>query len=145
MTLTILFILIITFVVWFIDRVLHWRICPICAGVSLTWLGMLGVRELGYYVDQSILAMLIGGSVVGIAYQLEKKLPVKHFGLLWKTLFISGGFIAGYGLTYELWAIFVAGLICTLLLTGALFHRSQSSAGDSKTVGELKKKMEQCC
>jgi len=140
----IIYILIITLVVWFADRVFKWKICPICAGVSLTWLSMIVARELGYYVDPSILAMLIGGSVVGVAYQLEKKLPNGRSLLLWKTLFMTGGFVAGYGLVYSSWAVLIGAVIWGLILIYAFFRRTQTPVKSQKAV-ELEKKMEQCC
>lgn len=145
MTIVIVSILVITVVIRLADRVLGWKICPICAGVSLTWIGMLIAREFGYSIDPSILAMLIGGSVVGIAYQMEKKLPANRSPLLWKSLFITSGFVISYGLVYAGWAVVIGALVWTLLLTYAFFRRFRSSAASSKKVEELKKKMEQCC
>ena len=64
----ILSILVITGFVWLLNRITPYKVCPICAGVSGTWLFMLGARFLGYSVDPAILAMLLGtlGKIIGV-------------------------------------------------------------------------------
>ncbi|MEK7190231.1 MAG: hypothetical protein AAB661_00500, partial [Patescibacteria group bacterium] len=55
---------------------LPFQICPICAGVSLTWLWMLFGMGLGFLsVEkyQMVIAILMGGSVIGIVNKLEEK------------------------------------------------------------------------
>lgn len=138
-------ILALTFLVWLADRLLKQRICPICAGVSMTWIGMLFARWLDYKIDPAILAMLIGASVVGIAYQLEKKLPRNRSQILWKSLFIPSGFVAGYSLVSSAWLVFTATLAWLLILTFAFFRLPGSSAKSSREVEDLEKKMEKCC
>jgi len=74
------------------------NVCPICTGVALTWFWILG----GMYLDtlepgrwSLVAAIAMGGSVVGIAYQLERRLPrAGSRGLFWKSLFIPAGFAA---------------------------------------------------
>src|SRR3990172_8674039 len=81
-------ILAISGVAWAAKRMLRVPVCPICLGVGGTWLWMLIGRSLGYAVDATMLAILLGGSVAGIAYQLERRLPQGRSPLLWKILFI---------------------------------------------------------
>ncbi len=72
----ILSILILTCVVWVLNKKLPFQICPICAGVSLTWLWMLFGMGLGFLsVEkyQMVIAILMGGSVIGIVNKLEEK------------------------------------------------------------------------
>lgn len=72
-------ILIITFAVWLANRKLSVKICPICAGVLLTWLWMLfgmGYGLLSIEKYQLITAILMGGSVVGITNKLEEKYKI---------------------------------------------------------------------
>jgi len=76
MIIVILSILIFTGIVWALNKKLPVQICPICAGVSLTWLWMLlgmsyGLLSIEKY--QLITAVLMGGSVVGITNKLEEK------------------------------------------------------------------------
>lgn len=49
------------------------KICPLCLGVSLTWIALLGVRALGYNPSQTIIAVLVGESVVGVYHLVEKR------------------------------------------------------------------------
>lgn len=137
------------------------RICPICAGVSGTWLWILAGIYFGFLDAGSwslVAAIAMGGSVVGIAYQLEKKLPVERSPLLWKTFFIPAGFIAAYGILAEWRGIFFAALIFLLLLSFLFLSPRKQQESQKKTVAapigseprpmgreELKKKMEDCC
>ncbi len=91
---------------WVARRALKAPICPICFGVGGTWLWMIVGRSMGYAVDATMLAMLLGGSVVGIAYLVEKRLPSGRSPLLWKMLFIPAGFAAAYGLAEAQWSLF---------------------------------------
>jgi len=47
----------ITGLVWGAKKILPFPVCPICAGVSGTWLWMLGLRFLGYPIDIAVLAI----------------------------------------------------------------------------------------
>ncbi len=136
----------ITGLVWLLNRILPFKICPICAGVSGTWLWMIAAKFLGYEIDLVIPAMLMGGSVVGIAYQVEKRLPDGLSPLLWKTLFIPAGFIAVYSIITSWWALFIAGTII-LIITVLIFTKKPrtSTVKNDEAVEELKKKMKNCC
>lgn len=138
-------ILAIAVVVWLATLALRVRLCPICLGVGGTWLWLLGARFLELGVDTSMLPILLGGSVAGTAYLLEKHLPAGRSGLLWKTLFIPIGFVAAYGLAAPHWGVF-AGASVALLVLGGIFFRPQPSRGeDSAVVANLKQRMKDCC
>ena len=130
---------------WAAKKLLRVPVCPICLGVGGTWLWMVIARSLGYAVDATMLSILLGGSVAGIAYQVEKRLPQGRSPLLWKTLFIPAGFVAAYGLVASQWILFAVTCVGLVLLT-AFFLVSPAASGEpSETVEELKKKMQQCC
>ncbi|MFY9462369.1 MAG: hypothetical protein WAP51_04165 [Candidatus Sungiibacteriota bacterium] len=124
------------------------RICPVCAGVAGTWLWMLLAKFLGWQVDMTILALLMGGSVVGIAYQLEKRPAFAGASagklMLWKLLFIPAGFAAAYSLI-SFWR--TGFLVATLALLVILFEflKHGGSHVSSEKIEELKKKMQNCC
>ena len=63
---------------------------------------MLTAYYFGYRIDLVVVALLMGGSVVGIAYQLEKKI---RFGkvMAWKILVIMAGFSLAYNIIYFSW------------------------------------------
>lgn len=130
---------------WAASRLLRMAICPICTGVAGTWLWMVLARYLGVAVDTAMLSMLLGGSVAGIAYQLEKHLATGCSPLLWKTLFIPAGFAAGYGLALAQWALFAGALIVVLLLAACFLWPRAGAATSSTAVHELESKMKNCC
>lgn len=149
---TIISIFAITSLVWTANKMFPFQVCPICAGVAGTWLWMLAASLLGYQVDLVIVAMLLGGSVVGIAYQLEKRLPAGRSLLLWKTLFIPAGFIGAYSLVVSQWAMLAgaAGLagILVLIFLKSTEKQQAGSKVEERVLSEvegLKKKMENCC
>ncbi|MDH5537519.1 MAG: hypothetical protein OEZ08_18360 [Betaproteobacteria bacterium] len=130
---------------WFAGRVLRLSVCPVCAGVTGTWLWMIGARLGGYAIDSTILAMLLGASAVGIAQWIENRLPQARSPLLWKALSLPVGFAAAYGLAAEHWKLAAAAGVVLALLT-ALFLRKQSAdTGGSATVAELEERMKKCC
>jgi len=130
--------------IWFANRILPFTVCPICAGVFLTWVWLIGAHIAGYQINLVVPALLMGGSVVGIAYQLEKKFKNLSVGriLLWKILFIPTGFVAAYGILEQLPAVFLIAavflLLVSLLLVGNANARNETATG-------LEKKMEDCC
>jgi len=130
---------------WVAGRALRIGLCPVCIGVVGTWAWMLAARLAGFAVDGLMLALLIGGSVTGIAYQLETRLPRGRSPLLWKGLFLPVGFAAGYALVAEQWALLALALVA-LALPAAMFVRSQRPPGtDAATVEKLEERMKKCC
>jgi len=130
---------------WAAKKLLRVPVCPICLGVGGTWLWMLIGRSLGYAVDATMLSILLGGSVAGIAYLVEKRLPLGRSPMLWKTLFIPAGFVAAYGLAASQWILFAVMGVALVLLTAFFLVPPATSGEPSETVEELKKKMQQCC
>jgi hypothetical protein len=57
-------------------RQIGFKFCALCASVSLTWILLLVLFWFGFgSVDPVLLSILIGGSVVGLMYFMEKRLP----------------------------------------------------------------------
>jgi len=130
---------------WLAGKALRFPLCPICFGVAGTWLWMLGARFAGFPVDATMLAVLLGASVVGIAAQLETRLPRGCSPLLWKTLTLPVGFIAAYGLVAERWIV-AAIAVSALVLLAALFLLPRRLAGsDEAVVRKLEQEMKKCC
>lgn len=142
---TVASILAIAGAMWAAKRLLRVPLCPICLGVGGTWLWMVVARELGYAVDATMLAILLGGSVAGVAYQVEKRLPQGRSALLWKTLFIPSGFVAAYALAAPHWALLGAASVALVLLTAFFLVAPGASGEESKNVEELTRKMRDCC
>lgn len=126
-------------------KLLRFPVCPICVGVAGTWLWMLAARLAGFAFDASMLAILLGGSVVGIAYHLEKHLPRRRSPLLWKTLFLPTGFVAAYGLALPHWGALAITTVVLLLLTAVFFMARRDSEDNSAAVEKLEREMKKCC
>lgn len=142
---TIASILAIAGVAWAASRLLQLSLCPICSGVAGTWLWMLVARHYGVAVDAAMLSILLGGSVVGVTYQLEKRLAGGRSALLWKTLFIPAGFAAAYGLAEAQWLLLAAALLVLLLLMAYFLWPHGSATPPSSAVQDLENKMKNCC
>lgn len=139
----------ITGVFWLLNHYSGVGVCPICAGVSGTWLWVLagiyvGLLEAGSWSPVAAIAM--GGSVVGIAYQVEKRLPSNRSPFLWKALFIPAGFVAVYSVISYWWSVFAITTIF-LIIFWLFFSRERGNhAGHgNKTVEVLREKMKDCC
>ncbi|OGF62764.1 hypothetical protein A2662_00155 [Candidatus Giovannonibacteria bacterium RIFCSPHIGHO2_01_FULL_45_33] len=132
-----------------LNKISGFRICLVCAGVAGTWLWMLlGIRSGALQAEdyRIITAVFIGGSVVGIAYQLEKKLPPGASALLWKLMFIPAGFLTAYGLLSSEKVSIFAGSVLIVILFAAFFKKSFSRLEKHNQVAdELAQKMKNCC
>jgi hypothetical protein len=142
---TIASILAIAGLAWAASKLLQLSLCPICSGVAGTWLWMLVAREYGLAVDASMLSTLLGGSVVGVAYQLEKRLAGGRSQLAWKVLFIPVGFASAYALADAQWALLGVALLALLLLMAYFLRPRGGAIPSSAAVQELESKMKNCC
>ena len=140
--------------VWLFNQILSFRICAICAGVSGTWLWMLAAKFLNYEIDILIPAMLMGGSVVGIAYQIEKRLSNSQSPLLLKTLFIPPGFVAVYSVIsltanpFSLfwWAVLIAIIIFLVAVALKFTEKPHPDAvKNHEMIKKLEEKLKNCC
>ena len=146
-TITVISILAVSTLAYFAKRILPLKVCPICAGVFITWVWLLGAYFLGYQINLMIPALLMGGSVVGIAYQLEKKarnLSAERL-LLWKVLFIPAGFVTAYSLLAQLWTALLFAIAFLFLVSFLLLSESGKTKPREETAGEIEKKMKDCC
>ena len=145
-TIIVVSILIVSGAVWLANRVLPFKVCPICAGVFLTWTGLVAAHFLGYQINLVVPALLMGGSVVGIAYQFEKKFRGSAGTLLlWKTFFIPAGFAAAYSLLAQLWTALILTTFFLFLITLLFLSSGGRPGAREETVGNIEKNMEDCC
>ena len=146
MTYAIISILVTTSIVWLIKRTFKFEICPVCAGVFLTWLWILigmFLGKLSVISYQLPVAILMGGTVVGLMSKLEKFIK-SNVLLIWKVIFVSLGFLAVYGLIISNWLIFALGVI--LAITAIfIFKTYQAPEPESKQAKELEERMKKCC
>lgn len=130
---------------WLAGKAVRFTLCPICFGVAATWLWMLGARFAGFPVDATMLAVLLGASVVGSVAQLEARLAPGRSPLLWKTLTLPVGFAAAYGLAAERWNVAAIAGLALVLLTALFLLPRRLGATDAATVGKLEREMKKCC
>lgn len=123
-------------------KLLGVAVCPICAGVAGTWGWMLIGHYAGYAVDMTAMALLMGGSPVGIAYVLEKRLPAGRSPIWWKFLAIPAGFAAMYGLLMAEIFWIIGGAIAWFTVAAVFFRKT---GGDNERVGQFEKGLENCC
>ena len=60
-------------------------VCALCGAVVLTWLGLLFTS----YSDIVVIALLMGGSVVGITYIVSEKFPLFRLPVFLTLLFVA--------------------------------------------------------
>lgn len=115
------------------------KICPTCVIVSGTWIVLLALRYLGYGISESFIAMLMGGSAVGISYALAKRVNPSR-DKIWKLLSTAVAFAAMWALLHFAVGYFVLGAIVYLALFGVM----KISKKEAENV-EIKKQLENCC
>lgn len=129
------------------------NICPICTVVSSVWLIMSAGVAWGYLTASAFLipiALLMGGTVVGIAYLGERKYSwAAKNPQLWKSLAVLVGMFAAYILVSHIskLTVFVELIILitlAYLLFGKKFTPSQTKKSDNQ-LEKIEKQMEQCC
>ncbi len=151
MILTAFFIAVITVMAWRFGGRPSLRICPICVGVSGTWILFTAAVLAGYLPGDYKLpiAMLMGGSVVGIAFQGEKRFKWAADDIFyWKAPVIIVGMPVAYWLFIKMsWAVLALEIILLAFAAYVLFAGSggEKSQTNKHKVDEIKKKMESCC
>ncbi len=71
------------------------KLCAICGGVSATWIILLLLYWLDYFRDPLFIALLMGQTIVGIYYLLERR--VKEELLVFRLPFLLSATLAAYG------------------------------------------------
>lgn len=143
-TLSTISILSLAGLVWLISKHWHLTICPICAGVSGTWVWLLAAVWLGFPINPLVPATLLGGTVVGLSYQFEQRLPVSS-ALLWKTLSIPAGMAAAGSLLSAQWWLFGGASALWFLVAVAFLRPRQHGARGASATNDLREKLKRCC
>ncbi len=150
-------IILITFGAWLMGRMGWAKICPICAGVLITWVWILvgiyaGILEGDNWLR--LVTMAMGGSVVGFAYFMEKRMlarrsigeggPPGRSAVLWKAIFIPTGFLGVYGVLSGLWLL-VLGAAVAGIWAFVHFMSPPVSNGSRGKAASIKKSLKDCC
>ncbi len=149
LAITLFSILALTALAFLVRKVAALWLCPLCAGVAGTWLWLLGAHLAGFELDLRIPAILLGGSVVGLATQGEKLLAGRSetYHLIWKTLFVTVGFATAWFIITLAWGGIAIGLVTLGVLTAVpkVGAPSQEQTGHPERIGWLKEQMKNCC
>lgn len=103
-----------------VKHLLDRKFCAICASVSFTWLGLLGLYYFDLFDDPILLAILMGQSITGLYYFIDKRVakPLRIFTLpfllsltatvymLIKTEIIIAAFVLLLAVWLACWLIF---------------------------------------
>ena len=117
------------------------EICPICVAVSGTWLILTALVLSGYLNSEiflPLISLLMGGSVVGVAYQVGKRKPI----------IISVGMLLAFWAVRNLsFKVFLLEFAVLAILAYFLFVKRDGGdkPGDPKTRELLEDKMKNCC
>ncbi len=138
-----------TTLTWWVNgkKLLPFQVCAICAGCAGTWIWLLaGVFAglLSFPAYMQVIGILMGGSVVGIAYQGEKYLKSGRSSLLWKAIFIPIGFGTVWSVTSLAFGFVILGVLALLAIAG-FFLELPLSKGDRVRATQLEERMKDCC
>lgn len=132
-------------------------ICPICATVSLTWIILLFLHFFEIWkVDLYFLSILMGASICGMMYLVEKKIESTIKKAVWKISSVIFGVFLVWGIiSHQNWkmvlltGIFYLGLILFFLKKkkgnregGIAKNNSLEETSEKKN---WLKKLENCC
>ncbi|OGN27630.1 MAG: hypothetical protein A2941_01405 [Candidatus Yanofskybacteria bacterium RIFCSPLOWO2_01_FULL_49_17] len=124
------------------------KLCPICIIVSGLWLLLSAGVAWGFLSEETYIipiALLMGGSVIGIAHAGEKRFlwPAKH-QTAWKAIVTALGMPTAYYSLTNLSKTVMAGELIALTIIAYLFFSVRGQTSNER-VRELEDKMKQCC
>ncbi len=138
-----------TLLAWLLRRAILPRLCPLCTGVAGTWVGLLAAHWAGFQIDLRVPAVLLGGSVVGLAGLGEAALTGFTPGkvLVWKTAFVANGCFVSYALLTEAWSATALGTVLLAALLGVpwLTAHRPTPGGAPEHRESLLKQLKNCC
>ena len=131
------------------------KVCWICVVISTFWLAAsVGIAFGWLTADRWLLpvAVAMGGSVVGIAYQGERRISwARRRPFVWKLMVTVVGLPLAYYLASQLSKTTVLiEFAIMFLLAYFLFYQAPAAAGDGNTgqenrVEQIKEQMKSCC
>lgn len=129
------------------ERITKIPVCAICIAVSATWLGLLISRLLGYEANINVIAILMGGSVVGIMYKLEKifeKNGLSNFWIVRLAVMLFGITAVFLLLAGEMQYLLMTGILAALFAASCTFFVKKENGAKTPKDGFLEK-MKNCC
>lgn len=118
-------------------------LCPVCAGVLLTWVILLVAFFMGASVDPLAIGVLMGMSVTGAMSKLEMRWKQKGMRHAWlmRLVVLIGGFYTVVFVIKERWDAALLFALASLLLLVIVGVLMQKPSGDGKQARHLDK----CC
>ncbi|MDD3647215.1 MAG: hypothetical protein PHS44_01815 [Candidatus Dojkabacteria bacterium] len=168
LSITVLFFVFTLIISPLLKRYLGIRLCAICAASSTTWLTLLVFKTTHFLdVDETLLGVLFGGSVVGIMYALRdkyKELKLRDFWII-RVLWVPWGFYLAYAVAKSDSFMIKIGLLVTFLISLLILrmfklHKKNKSGGSTKkkkedavetdrekqdAIKKLERSLEDCC
>ena len=144
---TITSIALVTLAAWLLRTKLSLNVCPPCAGVAGTWLGLLVALKLDLVSPEGyelLIASLMGGTVVGIMYKVDRLI---NSGLSWwgKLLMMMVGFSIVYiVLESNYWYLILIFVVPVVTLLVKLFY-PRPKLINKKKASSLKADLSDCC
>ena len=121
-------IALLTLIFWALHKARIIPVCPICAGVVITWVGGVVALYFGaWWANPMIIAILMGASMGAIADKYGNK-----FGLLWKSAVVLLGLPAIYFLVQKLLWQGLGLVVIFLILTVFLYRSNKEVSSDKK-------------
>lgn len=143
----------ITLGVKFANRFFPFSVCAICAGVSGAWVlltlaVLAGLAPEAFYLP--VITLLMGGTVVGIAYQAERTFGWSGEKSFWLkfVIIVVGFYFAHIAVGALSWMTFALELAALAVLVYLFFVRRNAGAKNhppSQKAEELEKALKDCC
>lgn len=102
------------------QKIIGRKICAICAACSSTWIILLILRQLDLFdIDNTLIGVLMGGSVVGVMKELEDLFLERKLKYFWivRLITIVVGFYLAYAVAIYDCNMILVGLIAALIVT----------------------------
>ena len=115
------------------------RICALCASISLTWIVLFILLKIGIFGNQLIVGIMIGESITGIYYLIEKRAQ-EHWKIFLLPFFLTLTTI-GYTALAETIPLGVILTIAALWAIAFCAHQFR----ERPQLKEIAQKIIQCC
>jgi len=131
----------------YIQKKIPFNICAICVAVSFTWLSLLILWLVNFNVPEVEVAILMGMSLTGIMYKLEKvfeKHQITNFWFVRLVIIVGGFYLVYFILEREMsMMILLAVLILILSIIPTFFFQEKRKSPEKKS--SIYKKLDNCC
>ncbi|MBN2015247.1 hypothetical protein JW766_00230 [Candidatus Dojkabacteria bacterium] len=167
LSITTLFFLFALILTPYIKKLLGIKICALCAACSLSWITLLILRSFKILdVDNILVGVLMGGSVVGIEETVEDYFESNRIKKFWffRLLIVIVGYYTAYSVAIENFPMILIGSIATLIIVISIYmfifknkqkvkegkqkadeEQENFSNEEEEAIKKLEKSLEDCC